>query len=44
MPVLGLIVDRHGPAAALTLLTAVPVLALALSSGLREPARPAVLV
>jgi MFS transporter, FSR family, fosmidomycin resistance protein len=37
MPVLGVIADHHGPATALAVLATVPVLALALSSGLREP-------
>ena len=39
MPVLGVIADAHGPGAALTALAIVPVVALALSSGLREPGR-----
>ena len=39
MPVLGVLADHHGPAAALTALAIVPVIALALSSGLREPGR-----
>lgn len=38
MPVLGVIADHHGPGAALTVLAVAPVLALALSSGLRQPA------
>jgi FSR family fosmidomycin resistance protein-like MFS transporter len=37
MPVLGLLADHNGPAAALAALAAVPVLAFALSCGLPEP-------
>jgi FSR family fosmidomycin resistance protein-like MFS transporter len=37
MPVLGIIADHDGPAAALTVLACAPALALALSTGLREP-------
>jgi FSR family fosmidomycin resistance protein-like MFS transporter len=37
MPVLGLIADDHGPAGALAVLAVVPLLALLMSSRLREP-------
>jgi MFS transporter, FSR family, fosmidomycin resistance protein len=38
MPLLGLIADRHGPRGALVVLAAIPLLAVALSTALREPA------
>jgi MFS transporter, FSR family, fosmidomycin resistance protein len=38
MPVLGLVADRHGPRGAFVVLAVIPLLALAMSSVLREPA------
>jgi MFS transporter, FSR family, fosmidomycin resistance protein len=38
MPLLGLVADRHGPRGAFVVLAVIPLLALALSSVLREPA------
>jgi FSR family fosmidomycin resistance protein-like MFS transporter len=38
MPLLGLVADRHGPRGALVVLAAIPLLAVALSTALREPA------
>ena len=41
MPLLGLIADRHGPQGALTVLAVIPLIAIALSTALREPTRAA---
>ncbi|HEY2285486.1 MAG TPA: hypothetical protein VGH88_07060 [Streptosporangiaceae bacterium] len=38
MPLLGLVADRHGPRGALLVLTVIPLLAIAISTLLREPA------
>jgi FSR family fosmidomycin resistance protein-like MFS transporter len=38
MPLLGLVADRHGPRGAFVVLAAIPLLAVALSTALREPA------
>jgi FSR family fosmidomycin resistance protein-like MFS transporter len=38
MPLLGLVADRHGPRGAFVVLAVIPLLALAMSSVLREPA------
>lgn len=37
LPLLGLVADRHGPRGALVVLAVVPVIAIALSTALREP-------
>lgn len=37
MPVLGLVADAHGPRGALVVITAIPLLAIAISTLLREP-------
>ncbi|HEY9292180.1 MAG TPA: hypothetical protein VIP98_12935 [Microlunatus sp.] len=39
MPLLGLVADQHGPRGALTVLAVVPVIAIGLSTLLREPDR-----
>ena len=40
MPLLGLVADKHGPRGAFVVLTAIPLLAIAISAALREPAPP----
>jgi MFS transporter, FSR family, fosmidomycin resistance protein len=40
MPVLGLVADRHGPQGAFIVLAVIPVIAIAISALLREPATP----
>lgn len=40
MPLLGLIADQHGPRGAFVVLAAVPLLAIAISTALREPTTP----
>jgi FSR family fosmidomycin resistance protein-like MFS transporter len=39
MPVLGLVADHHGPRGAFLVLTVIPVIAISVSTALREPAR-----